>query len=176
MKFAVVLRVALIGGHAAAGAANAQLAPPASPADPSPRHERLAFFEGTWTTVESTPEEGFRETCAWMPGGRRHLVCRSRWNSPTGVREGMSVFSVDSGSGDYVYNGFRSGGLHVTQRGREENGRWQFYSERGSGPERVRTRVSIAPADGGFTFVSETSRGDAPWRESARLHYRRLSP
>ena len=155
--------------------AGAQPAPLALPSNPSPPHERLRFFEGTWTTADSTNEDGFREVCAWLPEGRRHMVCRSRWATPSGPREGLSVFSFDSATGDYLYTGFRTGGALVMQRGREQSGRWLFKSERGEGPDRVRTRVTIEPTDGGFAFLSESAKGDQPWQEGARVIYRRVA-
>lgn len=160
-----------------AHSASAQAAPASKPSDPSAPHERLGFFEGKWTTADSTAEDGFREECAWLAEGRRHMVCRSRWNTASGPREGLSIFSYDSAAGEYVYNGFRAGGAHVTQRGREQNGRWLFHSERGHGADRVRQRVSIEPnAAGGFDFLSESAKGDEPWKEGARVVYKRLAP
>ena len=170
-----VLAVAFAMGFAAAGVAGAQPAPLALPSNPSPPHERLRFFEGTWTTADSTAEDGFREVCAWLPEGRRHMVCRSRWMTPSGPREALSVFSHDSTTGDYLYTGFRAGGAHVIQRGREQNGRWLFHSERGEGADRVRARVTIEPSDDGFTFLSESAKGNEPWGEGARVLYRRLA-
>ena len=143
-------------------------------AQPAPE-ERLRFFEGTWTTADATPELGFRETCAWLPEGRRHMVCRSRWNTPSGPREGMSVFSFDRASGQFVYNGFRSSGAWVLQRGEEQGGRWRFGSEEGQGEARVRTRVTMeADGDQGFVFVAESSTGDGPWRQTSKVVYRRV--
>ena len=76
--------------------ASAQSPVTPSPVEPSTPHERLRFFEGTWTTTDSTPADGFRETCSWLPQGRRHMVCVSHWKTESGPREGMSVFSFDS--------------------------------------------------------------------------------
>lgn len=103
------------------------------------------------------------------------MVCRSRWNTPSGPREGLSIFSHDAVTGDYLYNGFRAGGLHVIQRGSEEGGKWLFRSERGNGADRVRTRVTIEPSRGGFIFLSESSKGDEPFRAGAKVVYVRLA-
>jgi hypothetical protein len=165
---------ALVAMAWACASANAQPQSRPSPAEPSPPHEKLAFFEGTWMAADSASVRGFRESCAWLPEGRRHMVCRSRWNTSAGPREGLSILSYDGVSGEYVYNGFRPGGAHVGQRGREENGRWTFSSELGQAGERTRQRVTIeADGRGGFTLLTEVARGDGAWQEQARDVFRR---
>ena len=154
---------------------HAQTAAQPVPIEPSAPHERLRFLEGTWTTSNSSPEQAFRETCAWLPEGRRHMVCHSHWKTATGPREGMSIFSYDAATREYVYNGFRAGGTYVTLRGTEEKGRWVFQSESGKGAERLRSRVTIEPSQqGGFNFLSEASTGDEPWKEQAEFAYIRV--
>ena len=138
-------------------------------------HEALAFFEGTWTTSDAKPEDEFSETCAWLPAGRRHMVCRSRWKTAAGPREGLSIFSHDERTAEYLYHGFRPGGAVVVHRGLRLPDGWSFTSERGEGEERVRTRVTIGRvAEGRFSFHIETARADGPWATGARLEYRRI--
>ena len=104
------------------------------------------------------------------------MVCRSRWQSATGLREGFSVFSYDGAAGEYLYHGFRAGGAVVTHRGNPNGLGWQFTSERGSGVDRVQSRVTIQPADSeGFRFVEETATGDGPWTVGAQVLYKRIS-
>lgn len=39
----------------------------------------------------------------------------------------------------------------------------------------VRTRVTIAPVgENGFQFLSESSTGDGPWKQGAKVEYRRI--
>lgn len=155
--------------------ASAQSPVTPAPVEPSSPHERLRFFEGAWTTTDSTPEDGFRETCSWLPQGRRHMVCISRWKTESGPREGMSVFSFDTKASRYVYTGFRPGGALVVHHGEERDGRWLFASEEGAGPARVRTRVIIeANMDRGFKLSSERSIGDGPWSQTSQVTYRRV--
>ena len=164
-----------LGALIAVGAIEAQAQQTAlPPAAASPSHEALAFFEGTWTADGDAPG-GFREQCGWLPDGRRHMVCRARWQSASGPREGMSIFSVDAATGDYLYHGFRAGGSVVTQRGRREGDGWIFTTERGAGAERERTRTRIDrdPA-GGFVLIDEAARGDGPWILRAQIRYRRV--
>lgn len=150
------------------GGASAQSA--ASP------HEALRFFEGTWTVEGAPPEQDFRETCRWMTGGRRHMVCVSRWNATDGAREGMSIFSYDAVQGRYQYHGFRSGGAVVVHQGQAEADGWRFSSEQGEGEARVRTRVTITGRPEGFLLVAESARGDGEWRRTSEVRYLRLGP
>jgi hypothetical protein len=145
-----------------------------TPMTPSPPHEALAFFEGVWTTEESAPESGFVETCSFLESGRRHMICRSSWQTSTGKREGMSIFSYSAADSVYLYYGLRAGGRVEPMRGRRiaDGTGWQFESESGSGSTRVRERVTITPlGKGRFKLVAESSRGDAPWEIAATQHY-----
>ena len=154
-----------------------QAQPSPSPSITSAPHELLSFFEGTWTSADSKPDDSFRETCAWLAQGRRHMVCRSHWQSPTGPREGFSVFSYDAASGEYLYHGFRSGGTVVNQRGNQKGLGWQFTSERGDGPSRVQTRVTIEPTTGGgFRLLEESATGEGPWTVAGQVLYKRVPP
>ena len=148
------------------------LVAPAANAEP---HEALAFFEGSWTTSTSTPEDDFRETCSWLPGARRHMVCRSSWMSGGERREGLSVFSYDASSNEYRYHGFRSGGAVVFQTGQRIAGGWSFTADRGTGDDRVRSRVTMRRvADDRFSFLSESAKGDKPWTVAAQFDYVRV--
>lgn len=150
--------------------------PSSSPATPSEPHEALAFFEGTWTTSDSTPEDDFKETCAWLAEGRRHMVCRSSWRTETGRRDGLSIFSYDLASNEYRYHGFRSGGAVVTHKGQRLPNGWLFTSDRGAGADRIQTRVTIEKtAEGRFSFLSENAKGDSPWVMAAKFEYVRAA-
>ena len=135
------------------------------PATPSAPHERLGFFEGTWTIREFPAEQRYRETCAWLAAGRRHMVCRSRWSAPGGPREGMSMFSFRAADSTYLYYGLRAGGGVEALEGHPQGGGWVFESDSGTGSARRRVRVTIAPpVDGSMRFIEETSAGDGPWK------------
>ncbi len=68
----LVLALASIAEIVSAQATPAQ----PSPMTPRPAHERLAVFEGTWKKADSPANDRFREICAWLEGGRRHMICR----------------------------------------------------------------------------------------------------
>lgn len=143
--------------------------PPTAPSDP---HEALAFFEGTWTTSDAVPGDEFRETCAWLAEGRRHMLCRSRWRTVAGHREGLSIFSYNQASGEYLYHGFRPGGAVATHKGERLPKGWLFTSDRGAGDDRVQTRITIEKtAEGRFSFVSETAKGSKAWQITPKFEY-----
>ena len=172
-SLAVLIGVVALASGPSVGASRAHGVP--TPVERSAPHEALSFFEGTWTTADAKPEDNFREVCTWLAEGRRHMVCRSKWMATAGPREGLSIFSFESSTGEYLYHGFRAGGAVVTQRGRRTQNGWVFGSDRGLGADRVRTRVTIESSlERGFTFLSETAQGDGPWSEAGRAVYQRL--
>lgn len=145
---------------------------PVTPMTPSPPHEALTFFEGSWTTEERPASQGFVETCAWLPAGRRHMVCRSTWTGASGAREGWSIFSYRAADSTYLYYGLRAGGTVEPMRGRRLADGWEFLSEVGAGPTRQGVRVTITHlAPQRFRLVASASVGDGPWAVVDTEHY-----
>lgn len=145
---------------------------PLTPMTPSPLHEALTFFEGSWTTEERPPSQAFMETCAWLPAGRRHMVCRSTWTGPSGAREGWSIFSYSAADSTYLYYGLRAGGSVEPMRGRRLSDGWEFVSDVGTGPTRQGARVTITQlAPQRFRLVASASVGDGPWAVVDTQHY-----
>lgn len=154
--------------------AGAQSVPPDTPLPP---YERLAFFEGTWTVADTPPERQFRETCAWMEGGRRHMVCRTRSRTASGQwREGISMFSYRASDSTYLYYGLRSGGATDAQAGHATADGWRFSGESGTGAARRRVRVTITGTPEGFLLVEDTATGDGPFEKAGEVRYIRLKP
>lgn len=153
---------------AARGAAQA----PITPMTPVPEHEALGFFEGSWTVEERPAEQQLVETCAWLPSGRRHMVCRSTWLLPTGPREGWSIFSYSAVDSTYLYYGLRAGGAVEPMRGRRMADGWEFLNEDGVGPTRQRARVTITQLEARrFRLTAESAVGDGPWTVEGTEHY-----
>ena len=173
MRYAILLITAVtLAGQSTIGA---QPAAPSSPATPSAPHERLTFFQGEWTIDELPASRELRERCAWLEGGRRHMVCRSRSKSRAGEwRETLSMFSYRPADSSYAYYGLRPGGATQALVGRlATDGAWEFRGDEGSGAARERTLVRIARLpDGRFRFVEQTARGDAPFTGADTVHYR----
>lgn len=150
---------------------------PVTPMTASEPHEALSYFEGSWTIEEQDRAQGLIEACAWLPSGRRHLVCRSTWRVATGPREAWSIYSYRAADSTYVYYGLRSGGAIETLEGRRSATGWEFFNQRGSGATRVRLRVTLTPlTQDRFRFTAETAVGDGPWTDPRSEHYVRVVP
>lgn len=173
-----VAGVLLVGAVSALRPAAAGAQAAATPSTSTPGHERLAFFAGEWTVAGSPPEREFRERCAWLEGGRRHMVCRGRSRAATGEwREGVSIFSYRAADSTYLYHGFRSGGAVEALTGRATADGWDFGAELGDGASRQRLRVTITRLpDGGFRLVDALAAGDGPFVPGDTTRYLRLSP
>ena len=173
---AVMIAGTLARGAALAGAQSPGPVSAPVPSTPTPGHERLAFFDGRWT-VEGLPRERqFREQCAWMEGGRRHVVCRSRSRAATGEwREGYSIFSYRPSDSTYLYHGFRAGGAVETMTGKATTDGWAFQSESGTGPARQRLLVTITRlTSGGLHLIDATATGDGAFVVGDTVRYVRL--
>jgi hypothetical protein len=172
---AAALVVALLLHPAPADAQSGVAPRPASvPASaPTPAHERLTFFEGTWTVAEMPLERAYRERCAWMEGGRRHMICRARSRTATGEsRESLSMFSYQPSDSSYLYYGLRPGGAVEQLKGRAMPDGWTFFGETGSGPSRERKQVTITRlSNARFRFIEAVARGDAPFAAADSIHY-----
>jgi len=173
----VIRRVALAAWLlSVAGCATSQPAELPLPLERLEPYEALAFYEGTWTLL-SKGHEGYRETCSWMVGGRRHIVCRARQQTASGEREALGVYSYDPTKGEYLYHGFGSRGTLTIEVGQRIANGFHFTSERGTGADRVRTRFTIVEAaDGRVNTVNEVAKGEGPWVVDERLEYLRARP
>ncbi|MDQ3069959.1 MAG: DUF1579 domain-containing protein [Acidobacteriota bacterium] len=166
-----------LAAPAALAQAPAQAAKPApvTPMTPSDPHDRLTFFEGSWTYEEAAPDMQFRETCGWMPSGRRHMVCAARRQTTSGPREGTSIFSYRAADKTYIYQGFRAGGAVQSLEGRvsDDGKTWEFWGEDGTGAMRTRTRVRIVKLESGrFRFSEQTAVGPGDWSPESVVNYR----
>lgn len=148
---------------------------------PSAPHERLAVFEGTWESdTGSTPAAGTpspeRETCEWLTGGRRHMICRVRYEKPAGVnRERTHILSYRAEDSTYLaYFAFPSGDS-VLYHGRVEGDRWIMDMQ--PSPllaKNKRLREIITPTENGLRFVEEVSTDGGPWTVTEDYRMRRV--
>lgn len=175
LRLAALIAFVILSITAALDARQQTPAPATTPMTPSAPHEKMAFFVGTWTMDALPPEAKFQETCDWLPDGRRHIICRSRFQVATGPREGLSIFSYRAADQKYVYQGFRAGGATQTLLGSvsADGKSWEFTGDEGTGPARLRTRVRISVnGDGTFRFIEQTAKGDGAWSAEEVVMYR----
>jgi hypothetical protein len=135
------------------------------PGTSRPNHERLAVFEGTWAKKDLPAGETFRDTCAWLPQGRRHMICRQRAESPRGVTEQMAIFSYRGADSTYLLTVFLANGQVWRYEGRPDGDRWVFELV-ASRPDSPRLRQVVMPAGDTIRFIEEVSENGGPWRLS----------
>lgn len=151
--------------HIWLAAAVAAVAQTTSPATPRPAHERLTMLEGTWTRKELPAGETFRDTCAWLPEGRRHMVCRQRTESPRGVTEQVAVFSYRGSDTTYLLTVFLATGQVWRYEGRPDGDRWVFDLV-ATRPDAPKLRQVLIPSGDTIRFLEEVSENGGPWRLS----------
>ena len=130
-RLTLATALATVGGYAYSQ-------PTDSPMERSEPHEALAFFEGTWTVPG---KDDWRETCSWLAGGRRHIVCAPRWRFPNMTFEGLSVFSYDEKSGEYLAHRFKAFGRVSTETRPAHSPRLSLHE---------RARLRCRPSSGAF--------------------------
>lgn len=177
LRFVAGAILVMLPSLAAAQATGSAPVRPVSPMTPSPAHEPLGFFVGSWTVKELPASRQFRESCGWLEGGRRHMVCRSRSLSASGEwRDGISMFSYRAADSTYLYYGLRPNGATEALTGRRigtaQSPGWQFEGGGGHGATRVRTRVTITKeSDGTFRLLEQMAEGDGAWNAGDAVTY-----
>jgi hypothetical protein len=146
----------------------AQATPPPQQGRPV---ERLSVFEGTWGR-EGTPTDKFKETCAWLAGGRRHLVCDTETQRPDGASRMLRVHSYRGGT--YTVFVAIGDGPTMTYAGGSDGDRWIFnlQSDRPDNPQRL--RQIITPTKDRIRFVEESSENGGPWKTTEDYSYVRV--
>lgn len=156
-----------------------------TPETPLPAYERMTVFEGTWTMEPGaffagggTTPAANEETCAFMSGGRRHMVCRT-WSQRTTDsprRERMYILSYRDRDSTYVAHHAFADGATLTYHGRLEGDRWvmnlqptPFWPSN----ERLRTIITPVPG-GGMRYVEEHSVDGGPWKITEDFRYRKI--
>jgi len=136
--------------------------------------ERLAVFEGTWTMAGDTSGPAFRETCEWLPGERRHMICRPRFETESGVIEHRTIYSYRPADSTYVVTALLAQGQVLTYHGRVEGDRWTFDLQPGPRNDTQRLRMIVTMAPDTIHFVEESSENGGPWRVTEDYRYARL--
>lgn len=127
---------------------------------PRPGFERLSVFEGTWRNPAEARGE---ESCGWQAGARRHMICRARIETASGVREQTSIFSYRNRDSTYVVNVLIASGQLFTYMGRVDGDRWVLDLQ-GSPGSTQRLRMVVTPEPESIRFVEESSENGGPWQ------------
>jgi hypothetical protein len=177
----------LVGLSIATAEADGQEARPKAPRDPlivSAPHEKMSFFEGTWSMEPGAWFKGggtgpsqHEETCGWLPGGRRHMVCGS-WSlrgADTVRRESIYILSYQDHDSTYLAHFGFSAGATLTYIGRVEGDRWIMDMQPSPLlPPNRRFRTIITKVGTGLRFVEEHSVDGGPWSVTEDYRYRRV--
>lgn len=161
--------VALCFGPAA-GSAQGRMDPRA----PRPAHERLTVFEGTWREIGSAEATASTETCSWLEGGRRHMICVPRRQTPAGPVEQRTIYSYRGRDSTYLVTALLANGQVWTYLGRPVGNQWifDFQSDRPSNTQRLRMVLTVAPDT--IRFVEESSESNGPWRTTEDYRHVRV--
>jgi hypothetical protein len=146
--------------------------PAKGPSSPSAPHERLAFFEGRWEFETATTPEvsakrmGRRETCEWLAGGRRHMVCTQTSKSADGIsQESLYILSYRERDSTYLAYFAIPGGENVIFHGTPTEDGWVMELQPTPlVPKGLRMRTTITRTAGGLRFLDESSMDGAPWQ------------
>jgi hypothetical protein len=121
-------------------------------------------FEGTWIESGSSTDRASRDSCAWLAGGRRHMICRRVTDFASGPREQMMIYSYRRSDSTYPVTVLLAGGQVWNYAGRPEGDRWVFnlVSARSDGAQRLRQVIAVG-ADS-LHFLEQVSENGGPWR------------
>jgi hypothetical protein len=148
--------------------------PRSEPAQASPEHSALGFFEGTWNyrgVVRESPvgpagNETHRETCEWFDGGYA-LVCRLQGRGPTGPRNALSILGFDEDRQSYVYFGIDNWGGPYQGYGQLEGKTWTFTYEFRSGNRLLKLRsIYVELSSTRYEMKVEVSEDGDRWMTS----------
>ena len=144
-------------------------------------HDRMAFFEGVWELEPGGKPEsvakaaGQRETCAWLAGAHRHMICRTFHDSPAGRQQSMHILSYREHDATYVAYFAFSNGPTLIYHAKLDGDRWILEMQPTPLPNAVRVRTTITPTEHGMRFVEEGSENGGPWAVSEDYHYKRVT-
>jgi len=154
------------------GAAIAQ-GPQAQAPKPTPEHQRLGYFVGTWTT-EGEMKPGpmgpggkmtSKDRCEWFEG-RFAVVCHATGTTPMGPAKSIGILSYSSEEKVYTYYGIDNSGMVMTAaaRGKVQDDTWTYTDEGMMGGQKYQSRVTIKPlSPTAYTFSMEMQGPDGKW-------------
>jgi hypothetical protein len=135
----------------------------ADPLTPRPNHERLAVFEGSWRQVGNGAEQP-TESCSWLAGGRRHMICSARHIASAGPIEHRTIYSYRGRDSTYVVTALLATGQVWTYHGRPEGNKWVFNLQPDRPETTQRLRMVLTVAADTIHFVEESSENGGPFQ------------
>jgi hypothetical protein len=138
---------------------------------PGPEHQKLAFFEGTWTFEGEAKESPMgpagkvssTSTCEWFKGDFA-IVCRSEGDAPTGPTKELGILTYDAAREAYAYFGIDNNGGPYRGKGSVEGGIWTFTDEVKMGEKSMKIRGTVKETSPtSYDTKLELSMDGGPW-------------
>ena len=149
---------------------------------PSPAHQRLDYFVGTWNGVgEQMPHspggaaEKFVGTmsCIKFAGGF-HVVCSLEGTMGAKEFREMATFGYDGEEKAYTWYDIDNTGMNGLGRGSLERGTWTYLFEMKAGGQPVRLKVALAEqSPTTFLNTAELSVNGKPWEPVVKATFNR---
>ena len=119
---------------------------------------------------------GRRESCEWLAGGRRQMVCMQTSKSADGIsQESMYILSYGERDSTYVAYFAIPGGENVVFHGTPGEDGWVMELQPTPlVPKGLRLRTTITRTAGGLRFVDERSMDGGPWQVAEDYQHRRI--
>lgn len=138
--------------------------------EPSPEHEKLQAYVGTWAAeLELKPSilgPGGRligdVTCDWL-SGRFHVVCRSKWKDDTGEMEALAVLTYNAPEKEYTVYQIASRGSTALWTGNLEGDTWTYDLESNVDGQPIKVRITEKVTPDVLFWKEELSIAAGPW-------------
>jgi hypothetical protein len=145
----------------------------AEPPRPSPEHERLGFFVGSWKGEGILKDNPFMpggkfsssETCEWFEG-RFAVVCRGSGQGPMGPSKSLGIMSWDPEGKVYLYYAIDNSpmAMSTVPRGTVAGEVWTYLDESKMGGQTFRSRYVLTRlGPDAYAFRWEMLGPDGQW-------------
>jgi hypothetical protein len=135
--------------------------------------QRLSAFAGSWKMADDGSGQNLTETCGWLPGGQRHMICRTTLTAGNRTSQNETVYSYRGRDSTYIVTSFVGGGPLLTYHGKFNGDRWvlDFQSQTGSNQ---RLRMLVRASSDEIHFVEESSENGSKWQITENYRYVRV--
>lgn len=133
--------------------ATAAFAQPKEMPKPTPEHQKLGYFVGTWSTTGEMKPSPFgpggkmtgTDTCEWFAGNFA-VVCRTEGTSPMGPMKGIGIMGYNTDEKVYTYYGLDNSPMNMATvpKGTLQGDTWTYTDESMMMGQKVKSRFIMA--------------------------------
>jgi hypothetical protein len=134
---------------------------------------RLSAFEGSWRMLDDGSGQSVTETCGWLEGGKRHMVCRTTLTGGGRRSQNEVVMNYRGRDSTYTVNSFIGSGPLMTYLGKFDGERW-VLDYQGQPGATQRLRMLIQAGTDTIHFMEESSEYGGAWRITEDYRYARI--